>query len=231
MAGVKGRSGRQAGIKNGLSTAQRIELRAIRLDSGFEKNGVFCLILPGNPGIYPTLDRARAHRVVYELYYGEIPKGFNETIDHLCCNKRCIEITHLEHVIRAVNIQRAFENGLHKQSECPDCGFTSTKSWVSQHINSGCDTSNPVVNRPRKPRKPRDQESPRLDAATTWLNDLLKSLPEQRIKCSEAHTLAVEAGFTKRTIRRVAKDVLGLTTYCKPGGGTNNWWWKLPEEI
>jgi hypothetical protein len=46
-----------------------------------------------------------AHRVVYETFVGEIPKGL--LIDHLCRNKKCVKPDHLEPVTRSVNALRA----------------------------------------------------------------------------------------------------------------------------
>lgn len=45
-----------------------------------------------------------AHRVAYELFKGQIPKGLE--IDHLCRNRKCINPNHLEAVTRQVNTIR-----------------------------------------------------------------------------------------------------------------------------
>lgn len=45
------------------------------------------------------------HRQVYELANGEIPKGL--VIDHLCHNKSCINVAHLEAVTQAENLLRS----------------------------------------------------------------------------------------------------------------------------
>lgn len=45
-----------------------------------------------------------AHRVAYELIHGEIPHGL--TVDHLCRNKRCVNVMHMELVTLRENIQR-----------------------------------------------------------------------------------------------------------------------------
>lgn len=45
-----------------------------------------------------------AHRIMYELYVGEIPNGL--VIDHLCRNKGCVNPKHLEPVTQRENITR-----------------------------------------------------------------------------------------------------------------------------
>lgn len=48
---------------------------------------------------------ALVHRFVYERMVGPIPDGL--TIDHLCMNKRCVNVQHMEVVTRAENSRRA----------------------------------------------------------------------------------------------------------------------------
>jgi len=48
--------------------------------------------------------RILAHRFFYELFKGLIPKGL--VIDHLCRNKKCVYINHLEAVTQKENILR-----------------------------------------------------------------------------------------------------------------------------
>ncbi len=45
-----------------------------------------------------------AHRVVYELLVGDIPKGMQ--LDHLCRNRDCVNPSHLEPVTAKENILR-----------------------------------------------------------------------------------------------------------------------------
>lgn len=45
-----------------------------------------------------------AHRAAWILQVGEIPEGYE--LDHLCRNRRCIEVTHLELVTRTENEHR-----------------------------------------------------------------------------------------------------------------------------
>ncbi len=49
-----------------------------------------------------------AHRVAYELAGEVIPDGL--TIDHLCCNRRCVNPSHLEAVSLQENMARADRN-------------------------------------------------------------------------------------------------------------------------
>lgn len=46
----------------------------------------------------------QAHRLSYELFIGEIPKGLE--LDHLCRVRRCVNPKHLEPVTRRENIRR-----------------------------------------------------------------------------------------------------------------------------
>lgn len=47
---------------------------------------------------------ARAHRIAYELTYGEIPEGL--VVDHLCRTTRCVNPAHLEAVSFHENLLR-----------------------------------------------------------------------------------------------------------------------------
>jgi len=47
----------------------------------------------------------RVHRLAYECWVGKIPEGM--TIDHLCRNRKCLNVNHLEVVSRGDNVRRA----------------------------------------------------------------------------------------------------------------------------
>lgn len=68
------------------------------------------------------------HKYLYELQYSRVPIGL--VLDHLCNNKNCINIEHLEVVTYSINTQRGFTRGRnHKNSlktHCPQ-GHEYTK--------------------------------------------------------------------------------------------------------
>jgi len=47
-----------------------------------------------------------AHRWAYLKYVGPIPDGY--VIDHICNNKLCVNIDHLQAITQSENIRRAF---------------------------------------------------------------------------------------------------------------------------
>jgi len=51
------------------------------------------------------------HRAAYEEVHGPIPEGL--VIDHLCRNRSCIQVHHLEAVTHAENIRRIYANKTH----------------------------------------------------------------------------------------------------------------------
>lgn len=61
------------------------------------------------------------HRFVYERAYGEQELGTE--IDHLCHNRVCIRLAHLEAVDRAENARRRRSHGFH------ETGGTRSKRW------------------------------------------------------------------------------------------------------
>lgn len=58
-----------------------------------------------------------AHRWAYETQVGPIPKGL--TTDHLCRNKLCVNVAHLELVTREENSRRRYAPPLFRPDETP----------------------------------------------------------------------------------------------------------------
>ncbi len=59
----------------------------------------------------------KAHRIVYIILRGPIPKGFE--LDHLCRNKCCCNPDHLEAVTHQVNVQRGNAGRYYRGDACP----------------------------------------------------------------------------------------------------------------
>jgi hypothetical protein len=66
-----------------------------------------------------------AHRVAWWLANGEIPDQM--VIDHLCRNRRCANVDHLEVVSQAENVQRGDLGRMLRQTHCPQ-GHEMTES-------------------------------------------------------------------------------------------------------
>ncbi len=98
-----------------------------------------------------SFDRRSRHttlyRYVYECLKGPIPKG--KQIDHLCKNKRCCEVSHMEVVTGAVNVRRHYghtDDGICKKHGGPmvrrtdNGGLTCLgcrKEWNSKKVIGG----------------------------------------------------------------------------------------------
>lgn len=66
---------------------------------------------------FPYLSKSRrAHRISWELFRGEIPKGM--VLDHLCRVHSCVNPDHLQVVTSAENIKRGFRDRAHKKPDC-----------------------------------------------------------------------------------------------------------------
>lgn len=48
------------------------------------------------------------HRLVWQVYFGEIPRDM--TIDHICKNRRCVDINHLRLLSNFENARRTFNS-------------------------------------------------------------------------------------------------------------------------
>ena len=64
------------------------------------------MIYPGKPGTYASLAGEGAHRLVWSALVGPIPDGW-WVIDHLCYQKRCLNVDHMEVVTMMENSRRS----------------------------------------------------------------------------------------------------------------------------
>jgi len=88
------------------------------------------------------------HRVAYELANGAIPDGL--VIDHLCRNRRCCEVTHLEPVTRLENVRRGIGHG--KETHCPQGhGYTPENTYTDKRNRRSCKAC--AIERERRRRK------------------------------------------------------------------------------
>lgn len=51
----------------------------------------------------------RGHTAIYEHYFGPVPSGL--CLDHICRNRSCVNIAHLEVVTYSVNVLRGNHRG------------------------------------------------------------------------------------------------------------------------
>lgn len=78
-----------------------------------------------------------AHRLAYEAEVGIIPKDM--TIDHLCRNKNCINVSHMEIVSTAENTRRRFIGVTHcKNGHLYNTVNTATQKHVNGNIYKRC---------------------------------------------------------------------------------------------
>lgn len=120
-------------------------LRAVSIDDIGD-----CWIWQGaiNHRGYGNLRGRMAHRISYELFVGEIPKGLQ--LDHLCLNKACVNFTHLEPVTNRENKLRWAATLTHCPSgheytgknvfvdkigtkRCKECSYGRVRDWAKRN--------------------------------------------------------------------------------------------------
>lgn len=91
---------------------------------------------PHSPEGYARRRGTHVHRVVYERIYGAIQDGYQ--VDHLCRNRGCINVDHMEAVTQKENILRG-EGPCAKHARKTHClrghefdGFRKTPSGVGR---------------------------------------------------------------------------------------------------
>ena len=89
-----------------------------------------------------------AHKVAYEAVHGLVPEGLE--LDHLCRNRACVEVLHLEAVTHAENMRRALAIRTH----CPHGHeYTEKNTWTSGNGHRRCRICMKIREDNRSPRK------------------------------------------------------------------------------
>lgn len=104
-------------------------------------------VLPSGYGIIRWRDKTWVtHRAMWTAKRGEIPTDDDWTIDHLCRNRRCVNVKHMEVVTRTENALRAgglaIANGRNKQRSAMACKNgherTAENTIRDKHGNRSC---------------------------------------------------------------------------------------------
>ena len=72
-----------------------------------------------------TRDGYGPHRRAWVRARGPIPAGM--TVDHLCGQRACQNVEHMELVSQEVNFRRSVERRVQREPVCPRCGGEWTK--------------------------------------------------------------------------------------------------------
>lgn len=129
-----------------ISLSRKARVRGIgpRLAAHSTPNEQGCLcwlgaIAPNGYGRMTVNGSSRlAHRIAWEHFVGHIPDGM--TIDHLCRNRACINVAHMEVVTRGENVLRG-NSLLAQQSRQTHCvhghEFTKANTYIYKN-HRGC---------------------------------------------------------------------------------------------
>lgn len=92
-----------------------------------------------------TRDGYGPHRTAWVRAHGPIPHGM--TVDHVCNNRACQNVEHMELVPQEENFRRSVERRGQREPVCPECGGDWSKDARGARICKAC-----VAERRRKAR-------------------------------------------------------------------------------
>lgn len=80
----------------------------------------------------------RSHRFIYEYYHGEINPEL--TIDHLCRNRKCVNVIHLEQVTMAENVMRGISPSAinSRKTHCKRGHLFTSDNTYRNHNGKNC---------------------------------------------------------------------------------------------
>lgn len=93
--------------------------------------------------LFQVLPHRYAHRFIYEYYHGEIDPTL--TIDHLCRNRCCVNVNHLEQVSIKVNTLRGFSASSinARKTHCPrGHQYDECNTWYAKNGSRICKSCN-----------------------------------------------------------------------------------------
>lgn len=109
----------------------------------------------GYPYFYDGQRMRRAHRYIYESMIGTIADGLQ--IDHLCRNRACVRLSHLETVTHKENCQRGIGSKTHCKNghefDEQNTGYAKTQRYCIKCNRASSKAYR--LSRPRKGRTPR----------------------------------------------------------------------------
>ena len=142
-----------------------------------------------------------AHRVAYEVLVGPIPEGL--TIDHLCRNRACVNVDHLEPVTQGENALRGtgpFAINAAKTRCKRGHEFTEENTRVSKAGNRNCVTCLAMTNETwNATRRARHAAAPKT-----------RSPRVPRTHCGNGHLLAEVGVYVDKTGRRLCRECVRI---------------------
>ena len=175
--------------------------------------------LPNGYGRFNWQRKVRnAHRLAYEVQVGPIPEGL--VIDHLCRNRACVNVAHMEPVTNQVNILRGEtimadnaaktrcskghlydETNTIRRDRGRRCATCETADRDERNAQRRAETAQ----RPPKPPRTHCRQGHLLDEANTYVN-------KQGVRCCRECARDTQARYRERKRHLAAARILTAAT-------------------